>query len=76
MPSNFKSDLKEMLSLKKKQILVNFDYLTEQKLLDALNNGCKILNLKMDFIDTSSFVLEDPIIGKFQLVNLNDFMKN
>lgn len=51
MPSNFKVELKEILKKKKKQILVNFDQLSEQKLLDALNSGCKILNLKMDFID-------------------------
>lgn len=65
-----------MIKHKKKQILVNFDYLTEQKLLDALNSGCKILNIKMDFIDTNSFVFEDQITGKFQLVNLNTFIKN
>jgi len=61
LPSNFKADLINNLSKKKKALFMKFDILTRERLFDCLQYGSRILHLNCEEVDDESLLVENGL---------------
>ena len=58
LASSFKTDVMNTLASKKKALFVKFEIFTEDKLIDCLSNGCRILQINCQSSKNEELIVE------------------